>query len=58
MSNKIVVDFGPFFMDFRGFLRPCNPVASEKATDQRQIVDLGSHNSLLQQVMCPNFFSL
>ena len=32
------------------------PAPSENATDRSEILDLGSHNSLLQHGMCPNLF--
>ena len=40
---------------FWGSVRPHEP--SEKATHQSEILDLGSHNSLLQHDMWPNFVS-
>ena len=52
-----------FSRDFRvtgkicsGPLRP-PPPPSEKETDQNEILELGSHNSLVQHDMCPTFFS-
>ena len=51
-----------FSRDFRvtgkicsGPLRP-PPPPSEKETDQNEILELGSHNSLVQNDMCPTFF--
>ena len=34
----------------------CGPAQSEKAGDQCQILDLGSHNRVLKHDMCPTIF--